>query len=212
MSKSRLERTFEQDKTAKDNIRSYRSCTRAGGSASQVFDQSSTSPEATEDNACMIEEMLDYGLQELEQRRFSVSTSANAAGNAKTISIKEGRGMENYEEKKLLLYGKALEETVELNPAFSSLFLRVKDGIEDCFKNISAKKNQLFEENRGLKKELAAMRSEKEKLEKKTKEMAKEKVDAQTLVAEQENCIKKMKKQLVSGAEETVKYKERAIA
>ena len=56
------------------------------------------------------------------------------------------------------------------------------------------------------------MRSEKEKLEKKTKEMAKEKVDAQTLVAEQENCIKKMKKQLVSGAEETVKYKERAIA
>ena len=70
---------------------------------------------------------------------------------------------ESYEEKKLLLYGKALEEAAELAvPQFASLLMRVKAGIEDCFCEIWGKQNQLFDESKTLKSENSALRGERD--------------------------------------------------
>ena len=59
---------------------------------------------------CLVEEVLDNGLKDLN-RRMSMSESESSS---KVASIKEGSGRESYEERKLLLYGKALEEAAEL--------------------------------------------------------------------------------------------------
>ena len=92
------------------NDRSDRSASRPGGSSSQVFDIA-VDPEALEERVCLVEEVLDNGLKDLNQRRMSMSESESSA---KVASLKEGSGRESYEERKLLLYGKALEEAAEL--------------------------------------------------------------------------------------------------